>query len=51
MSNKMQFQVFYGDYNILYEPNGVDLSVARGGATGPPVTRWGVPPPPSPAPR
>ena len=26
MSSKMQFQVFYGDYNILSGPNGVDLS-------------------------
>ena len=25
MSSKMQFQVFFGDYNILYGPNGVDL--------------------------
>ena len=21
----MQFQIFFGDYNVLYEPNGVDL--------------------------
>src|SRR6185312_11284684 len=26
MSSKMQFQVFFGDYNVLYEPNGVDIS-------------------------
>ena len=26
MSSKMQFQVFYGDYNVLYVTNGVDLS-------------------------
>ena len=25
----MQFQVFYGDYNILYGPNGVDLSAFK----------------------
>ena len=25
MSSKMQFQVFFGDYNVLYGPNGVDL--------------------------
>ena len=29
MSSKMQFQVFYGDYNILYGPNGVDLSAFK----------------------
>ena len=26
MSSKMQFQVFFGNCNILYGPNGVDLS-------------------------
>ena len=26
MSSKMQFQVFYSDYNVLYGPNVVDLS-------------------------
>ena len=26
MSSKMQFQIFYGDYNVLYGSNGVDLS-------------------------
>ena len=25
----MQFQVFYGDYNVLYGPNGVDLSAFK----------------------
>ena len=25
----MQFQVFFGDYNVLYGPNGVDLSVFK----------------------
>ena len=25
----MQFQVFFGDYNILYVPNGVDLSAFK----------------------
>ena len=29
MSSKMQFQVFFGDYNVLYGPNGVDLSVFK----------------------
>ena len=29
MSSKMQFQVFFGDYNILYGPNGVDLSAFK----------------------
>ena len=29
MSSKMQFQVFYGDYNVLYGQNGVDLSVFK----------------------
>ena len=28
MSSKMQFQVFYGDYNVLYGPNG-DLSAFK----------------------
>ena len=26
MSSKMQFQVFFGHYSVLYGPNGVDLS-------------------------
>ena len=26
MSSKMQFQVFFCDYNVLYGPNGVDIS-------------------------
>ena len=26
MSSKMQFQVFYGNYNVLYVPNRVDIS-------------------------
>ena len=25
----MQFQVFYDDYNVLYGPNGVDLSAFK----------------------
>ena len=29
MSSKMQFQVFYGDYNVLYGTNGVDLSAFK----------------------
>ena len=29
MSSKMQFQVFYGDYNVLYGPNGVYLSAFK----------------------
>ena len=29
MSSKMQFQVFFGDYNVLYGPNGVDLSAFK----------------------
>ena len=29
MSSKMQFQVFYGDYNVMYGPNGVDLSAFK----------------------
>ena len=29
MSSKMQFQVFFGDYNILYGPNRVDISVFK----------------------
>ena len=29
MSNKIQFQVFFGDYDILYGPNGVDLSAFK----------------------
>ena len=29
MSNKMQFQVFFGNGNILYGSNGVDLSAFK----------------------
>ena len=29
MSSKMQFQVFYGEYNVMYEPNRVDLSAFK----------------------
>ena len=29
MSSNMQFQVFFGDYNVLYGPNGVDLSAFK----------------------
>ena len=29
MSSKMWFQVFYGDYNVLYGPNRVDLSAFK----------------------
>ena len=29
MSSKMQFQVFFGDYNVLYRPNGVHLSAFK----------------------
>ena len=29
MSNKIQFQVFFGDYNVLYGPNRVDLSAFK----------------------
>src|SRR6185436_11342247 len=29
MSSKMQFQVFFGDYNVLYGPNGVDISAFK----------------------
>ena len=29
MSSKMQFQVFYGDYNVMYGQNGVDLSAFK----------------------
>ena len=25
----MQFQVFFGDYNVLYGPNGVDISAFK----------------------
>ena len=38
MSSKMQFQVFYGDYNILYEPNGVDLSAFK--CTSSAIDKW-----------
>ena len=29
MSSKMQFQLFFGDYNILYGPNRIDLSTFK----------------------
>ena len=29
MSSKMQFQVFFCDYNVLYGPNGVDISTFK----------------------
>ena len=29
MSNKIHFQVFFGDYDILYGPNGVYLSAFK----------------------
>ena len=29
MSSKMQFQVFFSDYNVFYGPNGVDLSAFK----------------------
>ena len=29
MSSKMQFQVFYDEYNVMYGPNGVDLSAFK----------------------
>ena len=25
MSSKLQFQLFFSDYNVMYGPNGVDL--------------------------
>ena len=30
----MQFQVFYGEYNVMYGPNGVDLSVFKRTSSG-----------------
>ena len=29
MSSKMQFQIFYGNYNVMYGSNGVDLSAFK----------------------
>jgi hypothetical protein len=29
MSSKLQFQLFFGDYNVVYGPNGVDLSAFK----------------------
>ena len=34
MSNKIQFQVFFGDYDILYGPNGVDISAFKYTSSG-----------------
>ena len=34
MSSKMQFQVFYGEYNVMYGPNGVDLSAFKRTSSG-----------------
>ena len=34
MSSKMQFQVFFGDYNVMYEPNRVDLSAFKCTSSG-----------------
>ena len=34
MSSKMQFQVFFGDYNVLYGRNGVDLSAFKSTSSG-----------------
>ena len=34
MSSKMQFQVFYGEYNVMYGPNGVDLSAFKCTSSG-----------------
>ena len=30
----MQFQVFYGEYNVMYGPNGVDLSAFKRTSSG-----------------
>jgi len=34
MSSKMHFQVFFGDYNVLYGLNGVDLSAFKCTSSG-----------------
>ena len=34
MSSKMQFQIFYGEYNVMYGPNGVDLSAFKRTSSG-----------------
>ena len=34
MSSKMQFQVFYSEYNVMYGPNGVDLSAFKRTSSG-----------------
>ena len=34
MSSKMQFQVFYGEYNVMYGSNGVDLSAFKRTSSG-----------------
>ena len=34
MSSKMQFQVFYGEYNVMYGLNGVDLSAFKCTSSG-----------------
>ena len=34
MSSKMQFQVFYGEYNVMYGQNGVDLSAFKCTSSG-----------------
>ena len=34
MSSKMQFQVFFCDYNVLYGRNGVDLSAFKSTSSG-----------------
>ena len=34
MSSKMQFQVFYGEYNVMYGPNGVDISAFKRTSSG-----------------
>ena len=41
MSSKMQFQVFYGDNNVMYGSNGVDLSAFKctSSAIGKPLER------------
>ena len=38
MSSKMQFQVFYGEYNVMYGPNGVDLSAFKCTSSG--IDKW-----------
>ena len=39
MSSKMQFQIFYGEYNVMYGPNGVDLSAFK--CTSSAIDSWG----------